>query len=181
MLGAYIFVAASVLATLGLLWLVRSQLRTAKRLETRAVQDLCPVDLEAFRNLVDPEESRFCQRMFPPAEFRRLQRQRMIAAQEYLKAMRANAEILQSIGMRALESGAGEQAAAVTQMLHTATRVRVRSTVLLWSYWLSLKLRIPVNTLSPVDVYRDLRNQTLTVLQVLSPAESTQIIRSWSY
>ena len=181
MLTSYIFVAVAVAATLALLWMVRAQLRTGKRLEAKAVHDLCPVDVEAFRNLVDPEESRFCQKMLPNEVFAALQRRRMIAAMEYLRAMRSNAEILQSIGMRALESGAGEQADSVRQMLYTATQVRIRSTVLIWSYSLSLTLRIPLNTLSPVDVYRDLRNQTLIVLQVLSPAESAQIIRAWSY
>ena len=44
-----------------------------------------PVDLEAFRNLVDPREEDFLRANLLPREFRAIQRERMRAAVDYIR------------------------------------------------------------------------------------------------
>src|SRR4249920_2495910 len=56
------------------------------------------VDLEAFRNLIDEEEERFLRANLPPAEFRRVQRQRLRAAIDYIGGASQNAKILIHLG-----------------------------------------------------------------------------------
>jgi hypothetical protein len=52
------------------------------------------VDLEAFRNLVDPDEEEFLRTNLPSAEFRRIQRERLRAAVEYVSCAAQNAAVL---------------------------------------------------------------------------------------
>src|SRR5712691_12037124 len=51
------------------------------------------VDLEAFRNLVDPKEEEFLHDNLPPGEFRAIQRERLRAAIEYIRCAAQNATI----------------------------------------------------------------------------------------
>jgi hypothetical protein len=64
----------------------------------RAIDDLASVDLEAFRNLTDPEEVRFLRINLSSQEFRRIQRIRLRAAAMYISAISKNASLLMVIG-----------------------------------------------------------------------------------
>src|ERR1700690_1536060 len=53
-----------------------------------------PVDLDAFRNLVDPGEEDFLRSSLLPPQFRAVQRERMRAALEYVRNTGHNAAYL---------------------------------------------------------------------------------------
>lgn len=61
-------------------------------------EKLLPVDLEAFRNLTDPEEIRFLRANLSLKEFRRIQRMRLRAEAAYISVISHNAGALVVIG-----------------------------------------------------------------------------------
>ncbi len=77
-----IFVALAIL--LLLLYIEGGQNHSVDRLEDLAGRTR-PVDLEAFRNLLDPREEDFLRASLLPREFRVIQRERMRAAVDYVR------------------------------------------------------------------------------------------------
>src|SRR5882724_1043505 len=66
---------------------------------------LQPIDVAAFRNLVDPAEDAYLRRRLPGAEFRTVQRKRLLATAVYIKTANRNAAILIRMGHDAEASG----------------------------------------------------------------------------
>ncbi len=83
-----------------------------------------PVDLVAFRNLVDPAEDEFLRANLSPAVFRRVQRERLRAALVYVERSAANAAVLLRIG-EALAREDEESAAMGREIANAALRLRV--------------------------------------------------------
>jgi hypothetical protein len=83
-----------------------------------------PVDLESFRNLLDPDETDFLRSHLPPREFRSLQRERLRAAAEYVGRVSHNAAVLSRFGEAARLSEDPELAAAGRQLAEQAIRLR---------------------------------------------------------
>src|SRR5437879_12714524 len=67
--------AFAVVVILGITVSARLQLSPGSAL----AQKLEPIDIEAFRNLVDPRENEHLQRRLSPAKFRKVQRERLRA------------------------------------------------------------------------------------------------------
>ncbi|MFZ0802262.1 MAG: hypothetical protein WAN70_08850, partial [Terriglobales bacterium] len=65
-------------------------IRLAKGRGMPQVEDIRSVDLRAFRNLTDPEEEEYLRLNLPPADFRRIQRERLRAAVEYIRCAAFN-------------------------------------------------------------------------------------------
>ena len=53
-----------------------------------------PVDIEALRNLIDPQETHYLQTRLPAKVFRKLERERALAAAEYVQRIAHNAAVL---------------------------------------------------------------------------------------
>src|SRR5215813_8814 len=87
------------------------------------------VDLEAFRNLVDPVEAQYLREHLPPREFRAIQRQRMRAALDYVAGVSHNAAILLQVGHGARASTDPRIAKAGRQLVDEAVRLRLYSIV----------------------------------------------------
>ncbi len=83
------------------------------------------VDLAAFRNLVDPAEREYLQEQLPPAEFRRIQRERLRAAVKYIDCVADNAAILVRLGQAARADADATVAQAAAQLVNNALRVRI--------------------------------------------------------
>src|SRR6478609_7562502 len=60
-----------------------------------------PIDLEAFRNLIDPSETAFLRKHLPPPDFRDVHRERTYAAVEYVERIALNAAVLLRLGQAA--------------------------------------------------------------------------------
>ena len=86
---------------------------------------LIPVDLEAFENLIDPEEELFLKANLSPSEFRQVQRTRIHAAKVYVAALSENARLLVAVGQSARYHSDPEIAAAAEEIVHRAIRVKV--------------------------------------------------------
>jgi hypothetical protein len=119
-----IFVALAIL--LLLLYVEGGQNSSVNRLEDLAGRTR-PVDLEAFRNLVDPREEDFLRTSLLPRDFREIQRERMRAALEYIRNTSHNAAFLLRLGEAATRSADPRIAQAGRQLIDSALRLRVYS------------------------------------------------------
>jgi hypothetical protein len=83
-----------------------------------------PVDLEAFRNLVDPGEEDYLHSNLSRRQFRAVQRVRMRAALEYVRNAAHNAAFLLRLGEAASQSSDPRIAQAGSQLIKSALRLR---------------------------------------------------------
>jgi hypothetical protein len=88
------------------------------------IEQIRSVDLRAFRNLMDPEEEEHLRRHLPPADFRRIQRERLRAAVEYVECAAFNAGILMHFAEAARRSPDPATARAAANLSEHAVRLR---------------------------------------------------------
>jgi len=84
-----------------------------------------PVDIDAFRNLIDPSEEEYLRSHLAAAEFRKVHRQRLRAAVEYVACAAQNAGALIRLGEAASRSPEPEVAQAGAKLLDNAVRLRM--------------------------------------------------------
>ena len=108
------------------------------------------VDLEAFRNLIDPEEEEFLRGNLPPGEFRAIQRQRLRAAIDYLAAVSYNAALLLQLGLSARRSADSRIAETAQNLVDNAVRLRLFSALAIGK--LCLRIVLPSAVLQPAGV-----------------------------
>lgn len=106
------------------------------------VDDLAPrrrsVDMEAFCNLMDPEEESFLRSNLPPRLFRSVQRERLLAATEYVRAVSLNAAILLRIGEATRHDPDSEVVRAGQELANNAVRLRLHCSLVLLRLWMNL-------------------------------------------
>ncbi|MBV9573284.1 MAG: hypothetical protein JOY93_04470 [Acidobacteriales bacterium] len=109
------------------LWLAKGSV--PKLLSTNISEDsnncLRSVDIQAFRNLIDPAEEAFLRSNLPSAEFRMVQRERMWAAIAYVSCAAYNASILMKVGESARDNPNLEVAEAGRALVDDAIRLRL--------------------------------------------------------
>lgn len=114
-----------VAAALGLVFIVR--ITVSQRLQiapNSLAAQIQPIDIEAFRNLVDPAEDDYLRRRLPAAQFRAVQRERLRAAAAYIQIAGRNAAVLVRLGQSALTSADLNTAAAARQLVESALLLR---------------------------------------------------------
>jgi hypothetical protein len=97
---------------------------------------LRPLDVNAFRNLIDESEEHFLRDRLPAAEFRSIHRERMLAATEYLWSAARNADILMQLGEAARHDAESSVAEAGAKLQANAFRVRMNALQSLPRYYL---------------------------------------------
>jgi hypothetical protein len=97
-----------------------------------------PIDIEAFRNLIDSEEDSYLRRRLPPDQFRVVRRERLRAMAAYVQVAQRNAAVLVRVGEAALASGDPHVAGAAHQLVNDALLLRRNSTVALARIYLAL-------------------------------------------
>jgi hypothetical protein len=134
---AIVLVIAAVLA-LGIIL----RLAVTRSLQTRESADLAttihPIDIEAFRNLINPAEDDYLRLRLPPAQFRIVRRERLRAMAAYVHVAARNAVVLVSVGEGALASGDPRIAGAAQQVVNDALLLRRNTTVALARIYLAL-------------------------------------------
>jgi hypothetical protein len=96
------------------------------------------IDVEAFRNLIDPAEDRYLRRRLPPAEFRLVRRERLRAMAAYVQLAGSNAAVLVRVAEASLASGDPHVAGAAQQLVNDALLLRRNTTVALARIYLAL-------------------------------------------
>ena len=99
-----------------------------------------PIDIEAFRNLINPSEDEYLRRRLPPAQFRRVRRERLRAMAAYVQVAADNAGVLVGRGEAALSSGDERIAEAARTLVADALLLRRNTTVAAARIYLALAL-----------------------------------------
>ena len=89
--------------------------------------DTLPVDLAAFRNLVDPAEEEYLRRRLKPPAFRAIQRSKIWAALEYVQRASHNAGLLVRAGQAAQHDPDPSVAAAARELVNQALELRLHA------------------------------------------------------
>jgi hypothetical protein len=97
-----------------------------------------PINIEAFRNLINPAEDDYLRRRLPPAQFRMVRRERLKAMAAYVQVAGSNARVLVRMGEAALSSGDPRIAGAALQLVNDALLLRRNTTVALAQIYLAL-------------------------------------------
>ena len=133
-----IFIVIAAVVALGIiLSLAVSQSLQAKETTDLAVA-IRPIDIEAFRNLIDPAEDAYLRRRLPPPEFRMVRRERLRAMAAYVQAASANAAVLVRVGEAALASGDPRFVPAARQLVNDALLLRRNANVALLRIYVAL-------------------------------------------
>ncbi len=142
-------------------------------------QHLSPVDLDAFRNLVDPEEEKFLRNSLPANEFRSVQRGRLLAAAQYLRCAARNGAVLLRVGEAARQSSNRNIADAGKQLAESAMHLRLYALLSLLK--ISAAIAIPGLRLSPsamAESYQKMGGVVVRLGRLQSPNRGARIAAS---
>jgi hypothetical protein len=136
-------------------------------------QQIRPVDLDAFHNLMSLEEEEFLRTHLAPRMFRKTQRRRIRAAMGYVSGVATNAVILLRVGELARGSSDPDIPAAGQELVEAASRLRVYSILVLAKLSFAVVLPgVPLSAAGIADGYKDVsrRLDQLSRLRVSSGA-----------
>jgi hypothetical protein len=124
--AAWPFVAVALIA-LGIIIYIALRSRTHPVDLEKTVEAFRSLDIEAFRNLVDPGEDAFLRNHLSPKKFREIKRQRAWAALLYAWEAGTAATALAKLGQAAQRSLDPKIAASGVQLSENAFRLRVQT------------------------------------------------------
>ncbi len=170
-----LLVSAAVITLLVLLYAVRGQ-----NARVGEVEDLTghtrPVDLEAFGNLIDPREEQFLRDNLPRREFRAIQRERLLAAAEYIGNTAYNAALLLRWGEAAARNPDARIALAGQQLIDRALRVRLYALLCLAKLYVRLALpNVPASLSGLVENYQHLSGMATQLALMQQPMRASRL------
>ena len=174
-----ITIALVILSALALLFLIRlaKGQAIASRLNDNPAESIRFVDVEAFRNLIDPDEEEYLRSKLQPAVFRKIQRERLRAAAEYIVCAAHNAAVLLSLAEAARSSPDPGVAAMAEKLRDNAIRLRLYALQAIPRIYISMVL--PAGRPSPVrvaDRYEQMTRQVVLLgLQYPMPGVSNSL------
>jgi hypothetical protein len=97
-----------------------------------------PIDVAAFRNLINPAEDDYLRRRLPASEFRVVRRQRLRAMAAYVQTAGRNAAVLVLMGQSALAAADPQTSEAARQLVDNALLLRRNATLALVRIYIAL-------------------------------------------
>ncbi|MGA8490817.1 MAG: hypothetical protein WB711_10365 [Terriglobales bacterium] len=161
MIITFILVVIAFLA-LGFLIRLAKGRTSASEVLQNPTEHIRSVDVEAFRNLVDPGEEQFLRAQLPPAEFRRIQRERLRAAVDYVSCAAQNASILLRVADAGRRSSDPAVAEAAEKLVDNAIRLRLYAFQAMARLYLGMIL--PGSRISPVGIAESYEQMTRLVV-----------------
>jgi hypothetical protein len=163
------------------LFLVRLPASAAKPGDELGIpRRLQTVDLEAFRNLVDPDEEQFLRENLPVRDFRDVQRKRLRAAVDYVSGVSDNAVILLRVGFAARRSPDPRIAEAGRELVDNALQLRLFSLMAIGKLY--ARIVFPgrsLETLGLASRYQETRD-CATLLGRLQQPNTSRVVSSAS-
>lgn len=135
-----------------------------------------PIDVEAFRNLIDPAEDDYLRRRLSASEFRLVRRQRLRAMAAYVQTAGRNAAVLVLMGQSALTSSDVETAEAARRLVDNALLLRRNAAFALFRIYVALAW--PNSGLAAVSVlhsYEQLNGTAMLLGRLQRPAVPVRI------
>jgi hypothetical protein len=138
-----------------------------------------PIDVEAFRNLVDPAEDDYLRQRLPPSEFRRVRRQRLHATAAYVQTVGRNAALLIRMGQSALNSTDSHTAAAARELVSHAVLLRRNAAYAMLRIYVSLAWPNAGFAADPILAgYQHLSGSAMLLGRLQNPAAPVRISAS---
>lgn len=151
-----LIVIALALCAIGLFYMaVRSRRK-------QATQNVCPVDLKAFRTLLDREDELFLKSRLPRSRFSRLKRQRIVVTWGYVTRIGGNASAVMRLSEGARLSADPEVAKAAAQVMDLAAQIRLQCMMAMIK--LAIEFAVPALQLTPAmlaPAYQTLRENVM--------------------
>ena len=122
------------------------------------------IDIQGFRNLIDPAEVEFLRRNLSASEFRSVQRERLRAAVSYISCAAANAAILVQVGESARRSSDPAVAQAGENLVSSAIRLRIYALRAISRLYLGIIF--PGSDISTAGLAESYERMTRTVFQL---------------
>lgn len=171
---AIILVIAAVLALVFILGVTLSRSLQISGNASLAKQ-IRPIDVQAFRNLVDPAEDDYLRRRLPAADFRIVRRQRLRAMAAYVQLAGRNAAVLVRMGQAAM-TGDAQTADAARRLVDNALLLRRNAAFALLRIYIALAW--PNSGLAAVPVlqgYEQLNGAAMLLGRLQNPAAPVHI------
>jgi hypothetical protein len=143
---------------------------------TALATQIQPIDVEAFRNLVDPAEDHYLRRRLPAAEFRTVQRERLRAMARYVRTAGRNAAVMVRIGQAALAAGDAPTFNAARQLVDSALLLRRNVPFAILKIYIALAW--PTSGLAAAPVlrsYEQLNGAAMLLGRLQNPAAPVRI------
>jgi len=135
-----------------------------------------PVDLAAFRNLIDPGEEDYLRQSLPAVQFRSVQRERLHAALEYVRRTAYNGALLLRVGEAASHDTNPEVAAAGRTLMNDALRLRMNAMLAMIVLYARIAMpgaRISIGRVT--DVYETLTQGLVRLTRLQNPAQTARV------
>jgi hypothetical protein len=123
---AWIIVPASIITLVAVFWMLKGPSSATVNLDQLRSQ-LRPMDVEAFRNLIDSREREYLRDRLTLSDFRRIHRERMLAATDYVWCAAHNAGVLIRLGEAAKNVSDPSLAETASTLQQNAFRLRLQA------------------------------------------------------
>jgi hypothetical protein len=175
-LAIFIVIAAAIALGVILRLAVKQVLQTQTKRSANLAGAIHPIDLEAFRNLINPAEDEYLRRRLAPGEFRAVRRERLRAMAAYLQVVANNAAALVRIGEAALASGDARVLEAAGQLVNDALLLRRNATVALMRIYIALAWpNSGLAAVRVVDRYEQLSGRAMLLGRLQNPAVAVRL------
>jgi len=172
-----VIIVAGLVALVLILRLGNGHGRSGGNLDELAAQ-LRPIDVEAFRNLIDEREQAYLRVLLPLKEFRSIHRERMLAAVEYVRCASQNAAILTRLGEAARQNPDPAVGAAAEKLVNNALQLRLYAFQAVPRMYVSMLF--PATCLAPhfiAETYDTMTRQVVTLGCLQHSAQGTLGVR----
>jgi hypothetical protein len=143
---------------------------------TNLAAQIQPIDVEAFRNLVDPTEDDYLRRRLSAAEFRLVRRQRLRAMAAYVHTAGRNAAVLVRMGQAALAANDDSTAEAARRLVDNALLLRRNAAFALLRIYVALAWPNSGLAAEPIlHGYEKLNGSAMLLGRLQNPAVAVRI------
>jgi hypothetical protein len=166
-------------AALALIFILGVALSRSHQISAGHARQIQPIDVEAFRILVDPAENDYLRRRLSAADFRQVQRERLRATAAYVQIAGRNAAVLIRLGQTALTASDADTAEAARRLVDNALLLRRNATFALFRIYVALAW--PTSGLAAAPIlqgYERLNGSAMLLGRLQNPAAPVRISAS---
>jgi hypothetical protein len=143
---------------------------------TGPATEIRPMDVAAFRNLVDPAEDDYLRRRLPASDFRLVRRERLRAMAAYVQLAKRNAEVLVRIAQNSTLAADAQTAEAARRLEDNAHLLQRNCTFAIVKIYIALAWPNASLAAAPVlPGYEELNNSAMLLGRLQNPAATMRI------